>query len=134
MATDSPGNELANERTDLAENRTEWAEDRTIMANERTFAGWMRTGLAAVGIGLGFNALFGKLEPVWVPKAIASLFMIIGIIIFWVAQRNGCAVQDRLNSHQATPVKPTSMRVISGLMTLGAVTLIVAIWMMDFSS
>ena len=127
-------NNLANERTDLAEDRTEWAEDRTIMANERTFAGWMRTRLAAVGIGLGFNALFGKLEPFWVPKAIASIFVVIGIFIFWVAQRNGCAVQSRLNSHNATPVKPTNMRIISGLMATGGITLIVAIWMMDFHS
>ncbi len=134
MADETSKNTMANERTDLAENRTEWAEDRTIMANERTFAGWMRTGLAAVGIGLGFNALFGKLEPLWVPKAIASLFMIIGIFIFWAAQRNGCAVQARLDAHQATPVKPTNMQLISGLMALGAFVLIVAIWTMDFSS
>ncbi len=134
MASEPSKNTLANERTDLAEDRTEWAEDRTIMANERTFAGWMRTGLAAVGIGLGFNALFGKLEPLWVPKAIASLFMIIGIFIFWAAQRNGCAVQARLNSHHATPVKPNNMRLISGLMALGATVLIVAIWTMDFGA
>lgn len=132
MVSDISNNALASERTDLAENRTEWAEDRTIMANERTFAGWMRTGLAAVGIGLGFNALFGKLEPFWVPKAIATLFMLIGIFIFWAAQRNGCAVQSRLDSHHATPVKPNNMRLISGLMALGATSLIIAIWMMDF--
>lgn len=132
MNTESSSSGLANERTDLAEDRTDWAEDRTIMANERTFAGWMRTGLAAVGIGLGFNALFGKFEPPWAPKAIATLFMIIGMLIFWVAQRNGRAVQDRLNSHQATPIKPINMRIVSGLMTLGAVALIVAIWIMDF--
>lgn len=134
MASEPSNNELANERTELAEDRTEWAEDRTIMANERTFAGWMRTGLAAVGIGLGFNALFGKLEPLWVPKAIASLFMIIGIFIFWVAQRNGCAVQTRLDSHHATPVKPNNMRLVSGLMALGAIALTIAIWTMDFGA
>ncbi len=134
MGKESSGNALANERTDLAEDRTEWAEDRTIMANERTFAGWMRTGLAAVGIGLGFNALFGTLEPLWVPKAIATLFMIIGIFIFWAAQRNGCAVLARLSSHQATPVKPTNMRIISGLMGSGAIALIIAIWAMNFGA
>ena len=134
MAEHPSSNALANERTELAENRTDWAEDRTIMANERTFAGWMRTGLAAVGIGLGFNALFGKLEPLWVPKAIATLFMIIGIFIFWVAQRNGCAVQNPLSSHHANPVKTNNLRIISGLMGTGAVALIVALWTMDFSS
>ena len=82
------GNGLAEERTEFAEKRTDWAEDRTIMANERTFAGWMRTGLAAVGIGLGFNALFGKLEPAWWPKALATGFVLIGIAVFFAAQRS----------------------------------------------
>jgi len=133
MANESSKQDLAGDRTDLAEDRTDWAEDRTIMANERTFAGWMRTGLAAVGIGLGFNALFGKLEPLWIPKAIATLFMIIGIFIFWIAQRNGCAVQSRLDSHRATPVKPNNLRIIAGLMGAGAIALIVGIWMIDMS-
>ena len=132
MPNQKSNNDMAEDRTELAEDRTDWAEDRTIMANERTFAGWMRTGLAAVGIGLGFNALFGKLEPLWIPKAIASLFMIIGIFIFWVAQRNGCAVQGRLNSHHATPIKPTNMRLVSGFMASGAIALIIAIWTMKF--
>ena len=55
--------DLGAKRTSFAEDRTDWAEDRTAMANERTFAGWMRTALAAIGIGIGFNALFDKLEP-----------------------------------------------------------------------
>ena len=69
---------------DLASARTDLAEDRTVLANERTFAGWMRTGLAAVGIGLGFNALFGKMAPEWLPKLIATGFIISGVIIFYV--------------------------------------------------
>ena len=116
----------------LAEDRTDWAEDRTIMANERTFAGWMRTGLAAVGIGLGFNALFGKLEPAWAPKLIATLFIAIGIFIFWAAQKNGCAVQERLHSHQAEPVKTLNLKLIAGAMALGGAALALSIWLMDF--
>ncbi|RYF18599.1 MAG: DUF202 domain-containing protein, partial [Oxalobacteraceae bacterium] len=44
-------------RTELAQDRTDFAEDRTVLAHERSFASWMRTGMASVGIGLGFNAL-----------------------------------------------------------------------------
>ena len=47
----------------LAEERTDLAEDRTILANERTYAGWMRTGFAAIAVGLGFQALFAQMEP-----------------------------------------------------------------------
>lgn len=119
------------ERTDLAEDRTDWAEDRTIMANERTFAGWMRTGLAAVGIGLGFNALFGKLEPAWLPRAIATLFILIGIFVFWAAQRNGCAVQKRLNAHQVESLKQQNLRLIAAFMALGSAALAVGIWIIE---
>ena len=55
------------DREELAENRTDLAEDRTAMANERTFAGWARTAMAAIGIGLAFNALFNAMEPAWTP-------------------------------------------------------------------
>ncbi|WP_407875101.1 YidH family protein [Qipengyuania nanhaisediminis] len=124
-------NDLAEDRTDLAEDRTDWAEDRTIMANERTFAGWMRTGLASVGIGLGFNALFGKLEPTWVPKAIATMFILVGIFIFWAAQRNGCEVQVRMNAHRASPIKPTNLRLVAGLMALASFLLAIGMWTID---
>jgi putative membrane protein len=138
MSKEATSNELADERTDMAdertdwaEDRTDWAEDRTIMANERTFAGWIRTGLAAVGIGLGFNALFGKLEPIWIPKAIATLFMVIGIFVFWIAQDHGCAVQKRLSSHDANPVKPIKLKMVAGLMSLGSGSLVAAVWFMN---
>ncbi len=132
MSKNKSSSDLAEDRTDLAEDRTDWAEDRTIMANERTFAGWMRTGLASVGIGLGFNALFSALEPAWIPKAIATVFMGIGIFVFWAAQRNGCSVHDRLSAHKAEPLRQTNMRLIAGFMAFASASLAIAIWMMEF--
>jgi putative membrane protein len=128
---DKGRNGLAEDRTDLAKDRTDWAEDRTVMANERTFAGWMRTGLAAVGIGLGFNALFGKLEPAWAPKAIATLFIAIGVIIFWSAQAKATDVQDTLEAHQAAPLPSQNLRLIAALMAAGSIALAAGIWVMN---
>ena len=133
MTEDKSSTELAEDRTDLAQSRTDWAEDRTMMANERTFAGWMRTGLAAVGIGLGFNALFGKLEPAWVPKAIATLFIAIGIFIFYAAQQKGCSVVSRMEAHAVEPIKRTNLRLIAGLMATGSFALALGIWVLDLS-
>ncbi len=123
--------EKAEERTDYAEQRTEWAEDRTLMANERTFAGWMRTGLAAVGIGLGFNALFDELHPAWLPRAIATIFILVGIFIFYQAQRHGCRVFNRLDSHDAQPLEGMNLKLVAGLMGVGSIALIAGIWL-DF--
>jgi len=124
------GNGLAEERTEFAEKRTDWAEDRTIMANERTFAGWMRTGLAAVGIGLGFNALFGKLEPAWWPKALATGVVLIGIAVFFAAQRRATAVARRLESHRAEPLRGLTLRLVAGAMMATSGGLAAAIWML----
>lgn len=111
-----------------SETRTDLAEDRTILANERTFAGWMRTGLAAVGIGLAFNAVFNKIEPAWVARAIASIFVIVGIVIFYIAQRNSCRVLKRMDSHEIKPIETRNMRVIAGLMALASTCLLMAMW------
>lgn len=111
-----------------SETRTDLAEDRTILANERTFAGWMRTGLAAVGIGLAFNAVFNKIEPAWMARAIASLFVAVGIVIFYVAQKKSCQVLERMDSHEIKPIETLNMRAIAGLMALASLSLLMAIW------
>jgi putative membrane protein len=116
------------DRDDLAADRTDLAEDRTVLANERTFAGWMRTGMAAIGIGLGFNALFQMMEPVWVPKAIASTFLLIGIFIFIAAERRACRVLSRLDTHQVKSFKAVNVRLITIALTVTTLALIGAIW------
>jgi putative membrane protein len=88
--------------THLSEERTDLAEDRTMLANERTFAGWIRTGLAAIGVGLGFNALFYSLEPAWMPRAIASALLLLATLIFVAAERAACAVSARLHPHHVS--------------------------------
>lgn len=123
--------ELADDRTDYAKERTGFAEDRTLMANERTFAGWMRTGLAAVGIGLAFNAVFQKLEPWWLPRGIATAFILIGIFIFYAAQRSGCRVYHRLDSHSAEPIGRMRLRLIAALFSAASATLVIGLWLMS---
>ena len=75
----------------LALDRTDLAEDRTVLANERTFASWCRTALGSVGIGLAFHALFLRMEPNWVPRGIATIFLAIGIYLFISAERRAAS-------------------------------------------
>ncbi len=117
------------ERTDLAEDRTKLAEDRTVLAHERSFAGWMRTGMASVGIGLGFNALFRTVDPQWVPKTIATAFLAIAIFIFLSAERRACAILDRLEAHKVTALKPVRLRLLSWTLSLATVSLALVIWL-----
>jgi len=123
-------NELAEERTDLAQDRTDWAEDRTVLANERTYAGWMRTGLASVGLGLGFNAIFRATEPTWLAKAVATIFLVIAIFIFWNAWRHACRVRVRLESHAVSPLPKSRLGLITGFFGVGTAALGAVLWIL----
>lgn len=112
----------------LAEDRTDLAEDRTLLANERTYAGWCRTAFAAIALGLGFNALFNKVEPAWVAKGIATLFIALGIFIIRKAQKRSLEVVRNNTEHEVNITQPETFRVIAWSIILGAIMLIVSIW------
>ncbi len=118
----------AEDRTDLAESRTELAEDRTVLAHERSFAGWVRTGMAAVGIGLGFNALFRTMEPSWMPKVIATSFLLVAIYIFVSAERRARSIIGRLESHNVTVLKPMRIRLLAWALVGATAALAAALW------
>lgn len=118
------------DRVQLAADRTDLAEDRTVLAHERSFAGWLRTGMAAVGIGLGFNALFRTLEPAWVPKSIATGFLVIAIFVFLSAERRACRIIRRLEAHRVAALQPVRMKLIAWALTAATVTLGAAIWLL----
>jgi len=115
-----------------AQERTDLAEDRTVLANERTFAGWLRTGLGCVAVGLAFQALFEKMSPAWVPKAIATAFVAIGIMVFTLARRNACTVLRRIKPHEVKPAGVLTLEVTTWILSLGATALIAALWLARF--
>ncbi|HEY8593009.1 MAG TPA: DUF202 domain-containing protein [Sphingomicrobium sp.] len=123
-----PATEL--QQGDTAHIKTDLAEDRTVLANERTFASWLRTGFAALGIGLAFNALFGRVEPPWVPRLIATTFLIIGILIFIAAERRMCAVMQRLHVHHVKSLGTKRARAISYLSTAATLALLAVLWLL----
>lgn len=121
-------NTLAEDRTDWAEDRTDWAEDRTILANERTFAGWMRTGMAAIGVALGLKAVFGDFEPTWLAKAGATLFIVVAILIFWAARQSSCRTQNWMNDHAVERQSATRTTIIATILSIGAVLTGTILW------
>lgn len=122
---------MQHEETSTA-SRTELAEDRTILANERTFAGWLRTSLASIAIGVGFHALFQKMSPAWVPRMIATFFLLLAIAIVVLAERRAAAVMQRLKSHVVIKAKAMNLRLLSTCVATGSAALILAIWTARF--
>lgn len=119
----------AQERTDLAQNRTELAEDRTVLAHERSFAGWVRTGMAAVGLGLGFNALFRTMEPSWMPKAIATSFLLTAIYVFVSAERRARTIIAKREPHNVTVLRPMRIRLLAWALAAASAALVAALWL-----
>lgn len=111
--------------------RTDLAEDRTSLANERTFAGWMRTALACVALGVGFHALFQKMHPTWLPRSIATGFLILGVAVIILAERRAAAVTRRLSAHVVKTADTLNLRLFAAMITLGAGALIAAIWLVE---
>ena len=114
--------------SDKDPSRTDLAEDRTILANERTFASWMRTSLGCVAIGVGFHALFNKVEPSWLPRLIATGFLALAAVIVWLAARRAAAVTKRLSTHVVDRAQRVNLDVLAAAVSLGAITLAGAIW------
>jgi putative membrane protein len=117
-----------------AQERTDLAEDRTVLANERTFASWFRTGFAAVAIGLAFQALFLRMEPSWVPRAIATLFVCLGMFLFVAAERRACKVLSRLSAHQVNAFNHGRLRLMMIVANAGAAALIAAMWLLPLTA
>lgn len=124
--------EATTDMTDRADGRrrTEFAEDRTILASERTFAGWSRTSLGCIAIGIGFHALFSRMQPDWVPRAIATWFLLLSALIVWLAARRAAAVLSKLETHVVVSARRVNLEIIASAISLGAAALCAAIWLL----
>ena len=133
MAQDDPP-ETRDKSTKWAEFRTDLAEDRNIMAMERTFAGWMRTAFAAIGIGLGFRALFGEWDPSWLPKVIATVFILGGGWLAVTAERRACKTLARLDPHEFEAISTPNFKVMAYSVATGAIVLTLGLWVLKIES
>lgn len=65
--------------------RIRLAEDRTVLANERTYTAWVRTGLAALAAGVGFEKFLAGAMPEWIIRAIAVILILFSFCAFFLA-------------------------------------------------
>ena len=110
--------------------RMDLAEDRTILASERTFAAWLRTALGCMALGIGSHALFNQMQPDWVPRLIATLFLLLAAAIAWLAVRRAAAVMRRLSPHVVASARKVNLELIASAISLCAAALSLAIWLL----
>ncbi|MFC0199000.1 YidH family protein [Paracoccus rhizosphaerae] len=117
-------------KEELAEDRTDYAEDRTFLAVERTFAGWIRTGLATSAVAIGLHAVFGPFQPEWIPKAVATVFLIAAEVIFLGAWLDTKASRRNLSNHSARPQPRMRLAFLIVLLSLGTVGTAAVLWLL----
>jgi putative membrane protein len=68
------------------------------------------------------------MEPAWVPRAIATGFLILAILVVILAQRRAAEVIRRLNAHAVVNARALNLQIFAILVSLGSIALIAAIW------
>jgi putative membrane protein len=131
---DPPGGDAGDKSTKWAEFRTDLAEDRTVQATERTFAGWLRTAFAAIAVGIAFHVVFGEFEPPWLARALATLFILLGMTIAYTAEQRACRTFDRLSTHETERPAMPSIRWMSWSIVVGGALLIAGLWILHDGS
>ena len=116
------------EQSDDAKTRTHWAEDRTILANERTFSSWMGLGLGAVGVAIGLKAVFGATDPTWVAKLVASMFLGIAILVYWMAQQQARKTLNRLQERDAEAMPTRNYILLASVMKIATISVGAVLW------
>lgn len=116
-------------REDSAVDRTDLSEDRTLMAVERTMASWTSASFAAIGVGLGLHALFARIEPPWVPRLIATLFMALSMVMILSAEHRMCRTIARLSAHRVEPPTRRGLKFSAYGVAAATLVLIAAVWL-----
>lgn len=109
---------------------TELSEDRTLLSNERTFSSWMGTGLACVGVAIGLHAVFGAIDPTWLAKLVASIFLFTALAIYWAAVRQACKTYTRLRNTDVEVQGANMFKRIAFLMSAATLGVGVILWLL----
>ncbi|HEX8533408.1 MAG TPA: DUF202 domain-containing protein [Allosphingosinicella sp.] len=105
-----------------------FSADRTILAYERTYAAWLRTGLAALGGGIGAQALVGGRIPAWSMELVSAALLALAVFCFaagiWCDRKYFGA---QAQSASRTVPQPL-LRAVNILLILLTLTLVAGFW------
>ena len=73
------------------------------------------------------------MQPSWVPRAIATGFLVLAMLVIILAERRASAVLRRLSSHVVITARTMNLRLFTILICIGSVALMAAIWIVPIS-
>ena len=79
---------------------------------------------------MGFHALFSRVDPDWLPRAIATAFLLLGMLVIVLAERRAAAVIGELDALVIKTARRMNLRLFTVIVCLGAAALLPAVWLM----
>ena len=89
--------------------------------------------MGSIGIGIGLAALFSRMQPSWVPRAIATAFLGLAIVIMVSATWRSTSVMAKIAPHLIIKARTVNLRLIAGVITGCTIALIGSIWLLRFN-
>jgi len=86
--------------------------------------------MTSLAVALGFQALFRSTEPTWLAQLGASVFVCVGMVVFWAAFASAHKVLNRLDSHDGSPTSRRRLLFVTVAATIGSLTLLLALWLL----
>jgi putative membrane protein len=122
-------NEAAERERDR-QSRTGMAGDRTMLAGERTLSAWWRTAIASLAAAVGLFKILNGSEPAWIPRAAATLPVLLSILILVFAARRYVRTARRVEAECVERVPQNELWIGSGLLAILSVAVGAVIWFM----
>jgi putative membrane protein len=70
------------------------------------------------------------MQPDWVPRTIASWFLLLAALIVWLAARRAAAVLRKLGAHVVVSARRVNLELIASAISFGAAALCAAVWLL----
>lgn len=117
------------ERERDRQSRTGMAGDRTMLAGERTLAAWWRTALASLAAAVGLVKILGGFQPAWIPRAAATLPILLSALVLAFAARRYVRTARRVEAECVERVSQTELWIGTGLLATLAMAVSAIVWL-----
>lgn len=84
--------------------------------------------MACVALAIGLKAVFRPFEPTWIPKLVATAFVLIAIFIFQAARRQACATHERLSENDAKAQSDSFFKRLSLFLSMVSLMTAAILW------
>jgi uncharacterized membrane protein YidH (DUF202 family) len=89
----------------------------------------MRTGLAALAIGLAAERFMGEVLPPWIVRGLAVVLLGFSALSFFAGSRRLMHLEHRIARQDAPRLSPMLLGFVNGILIVAALAAMVGLWL-----